>query len=80
MKDLKRVYITQDYEGHEYVLPYELKDEFIELSILSNGVMSESGLEESDIIIFNAINDFNVKFSQYATEGDINLIELYAKI
>lgn len=27
-EDLKRVYVTQDDDGHNYVIPYELKGEF----------------------------------------------------
>jgi len=71
-KELKRVYVTQDGSGHDYVIPYELKEEFqtIQTAI--------STMFESDAYCLQ--EEFEEKFSQYATGGDINLIELYARI
>jgi len=66
-KELKRVYITQDNDGHNYVIPYELRADFI---------VTMANYETSD----DAQEHFDAVFSQYATGGDINLIELYARI
>ncbi len=71
-KELKRVYITQDDDGHNYIIPYELKDEFSEMVDNMTKVHGEDMYELQD--------DFEKTFGQYATGGDINLIELYARI
>lgn len=65
-KELKRVYVTKDDDGHNYVIPYELKEDFEELK--------EKAYRDDDF------EEFIEKFGQYATGGDINLIELYARI
>jgi len=61
-KELKRVYVTQDNDGHNYVIPYDMMSDF------------RVTLEHYESEHFDAV------FSQYATGGDINLIELYARI
>lgn len=71
-KELKRVYITQDDSGHDYVIPYELKDEFNEL------INKMASIFEADA--YDLQDEFEDKFGEYATRGDINLIELYARI
>lgn len=64
-KELKRVYITQDDDGHNYVIPYELKDEF---------KSDLEGLSDENIY------EWDDKYGQFSTGGDVNLIDLYAKI
>ena len=59
-----RVYVTQDNDGHNYVVPYVHKDEFDTLLELSE--TSEEAEEE-----------FIDKFSEYMTGGDINLTPLF---
>jgi predicted HAD superfamily Cof-like phosphohydrolase len=62
-KDLIQVFATQDGEGHWYVVPVDLKDEFDRL--LDGGETTE--------------NEFIEQFSQYMTGGDLNLVQLYIK-
>jgi len=59
-----RVYVTQDNDGHDYIVPYVHKDEFDTLLELSE--TSEEAEEE-----------FIDKFSEYMTGGDINLTPLF---
>lgn len=65
--EYQRVYITQDNDGHNYVIPYELRGQFNEL------------LEESNTSDM-AQDIFNDMFSHFMTGGDVNLVELYQKI
>lgn len=67
MEQYQRVYITQDNDGHDYVIPYELRGQFNEL------------LEESNTSDM-AEDIFNDMFSNFMTGGDINETELYQKI
>lgn len=67
MEDLKRVYVTQDNDGHNYVIPYDMRADFR---------VSLEHYETSD----DAQEHFDAVFSKYLTGGDINLIELYARI
>jgi hypothetical protein len=62
---MKKVYATKDDDGHWYVIPFEMKDEF----------MSDlDGLSDDNIY------EWEDKYSQYMTGGDLNLIQLYAEI
>lgn len=72
MEDLKRVYVTQDDDGHNYVIPYELKEEFQNRLDAISKLAFLDGEELTETFID--------KFSKYCTGGDINLIELYARI
>jgi len=62
---MKKVYVTQDESGHWYVIPFEMKDEF-----------------NSDLDGYNDDNyeEWEDKYSQYMTGGDLNNIQLYAEI
>lgn len=62
---MKRVYAVKYDDGHWYIIPYELKDEF-------NSDLD--GLSDDNIY------EWEDKYSQYMTGGDLNLIELYANI
>lgn len=81
MEDLKRVYITQD-DDDNYVIPYEMKDDFISMASKIKyefwSLEYQSGVNGEKFS--KAVKDFDDKFSQYTTVGDINLIELYARI
>lgn len=68
MSNLKKVVAVQ-CDGDWYVIPAEMHDEF---SKLSEKASASENYEEQDL--------FNDKFSQYATGGDLNLIQLYAEI
>lgn len=63
--NLKPVVAIEDQDGHWYVIPKELEDEFIK--------MEEEGEEDE-------WEAFNEKFSEYRTGGDLNNIQLYADI
>lgn len=62
---LRKVYPVEDGDGHWYVIPFELKDEFFK--------DEENGVEDE-------YEAFIEKYSQYKTGGDLNLIQLYAEI
>lgn len=64
--EYQKVYIAQDNDGHNYVLPYELKEQFDEL------------LEESDQSE-EAESVFIDMFSGFMTGGSLDLVELYIK-
>jgi hypothetical protein len=60
-----KVSAVQDDSSHWYIIPSELKKQFYkDLDNLSN----------------DTCNDFDEKYSQYMTGGDINLVQLYAEI
>ena len=65
MKEYKRVYVTKDDDGHDYIIPWELKDDFN--TELENGYDDE-------------FESFNEKFGDYMTGGDINETGLFIKI
>lgn len=64
MAKLQAVYATKDNDGHWYVFPIELIDEFDRL--LDGGEATE--------------DEFIEKFSDYMTGGDLNLVQLYAEL
>lgn len=61
---MKKVHATKDNDGHWYVIPVELVEEFDRL--LEGGESTE--------------DEFIDKFSDYMTGGDLNLVQLYAEI
>lgn len=64
MPTLQKVIATQDNDGHWYVIPAGLIQDFHKL--LEGGEDSE--------------NEFMDKFNDYLTGGDLNLIQLYAEL
>lgn len=64
-KILRPVHVTKDEDGHWFVIPIELKKEFNE--DLYNENFIDSG-------------KFDKKYGQYRIGGDLNLVQLYAKI
>jgi hypothetical protein len=62
---MKKVYATKDDDGHWYVIPFEMKDEFH---------YDLDGLGDDNIY------EWEDKYSQYMTGGDLNLVQLYAEI
>lgn len=62
--EYKRVYITQDDDGHWYVMPYALKDQFDEM--LAASIDSDTD-EEAFIALF----------SEYMTGGGLDDEEFY---
>lgn len=62
---LKQVKAVKDDDGHWYVIPAEMENEFFELLV--------SDME-------NEYEKFNQVFGAYATGGDLNLKQLYAVI
>lgn len=83
MEDLKRVYVTQDEDSHWYVIPYELVDLFNDLTApfgYPNDALTDEEVDELYEERGRREEAFDKEFSQYATGGDINNIELYARI
>lgn len=64
MSNLRQVHATKDDDGHWYVIPVELVDEFNRL--LDGGESTE--------------DEFIEKFSEFMTGGDLNLVKLYAEL
>lgn len=62
---MERVYCIQDNDGHWYVIPYEQREEF------------QSDL---DGLYDENYDEWDDKYAHYMTGGDLNLVELYAKI
>jgi len=60
-----KVKATQDENGHWYVLPNEIVDDF-----------EKDGQNED----FVDSGKFDNKYNKYRTGGDLNLIQLYANI
>jgi hypothetical protein len=63
-ENFKKVKAITDDDGHWYIIPNELDSEFYK--DLQNEDMIDSG-------------DFDDKYGQYRTGGDLNLIQLYIK-
>ncbi len=62
---LQPVFATKDDDGHWYVIP---KDQMLLFcKLLDEGLNDEW-------------EEFNERFGQYRTGGDLNLIQLYAEI
>lgn len=81
MENYKRVSILQDDDGHWYVVPYELTEEFnylLEPFGYPDFVSAEMNDELYQLRSLRE-DEFMNKFSQYMTGGDINLTELYIK-
>lgn len=64
MEKLKKVYAMKDNDGHWFVIPAEMIDDFRRL---------RDGGEKIE-------DEFIEKFSQYMTGGDLNNVQLYAEI
>lgn len=62
---MKKVVAVQDDDGHWYVIPFEMKDEFHS---------DLDGLGDDNI------DEWEDKYGKYMTGGDLNLIQLYAEI
>lgn len=62
----QRVFLTTDNDGHNYVVPYDLKDQFLELLESSEDCPTDE-------------DAFECLFGHYRTGGDYNLKELYIK-
>lgn len=62
---MERVYAVQDQYRHWYVIPYEQREEF---------QSDLDGLSDENIY------EWEDKYAHYMTGGDLNLVELYAKI
>lgn len=65
---LQKVKIVTDNDGHWYVLPNELITEFLE------DLETMSGDED-----YIDSGEFDNKYFQYRTGGDLNLVQLYIK-
>lgn len=68
MSNLQKVVAIQDDSSHWYVIPAEMRKEFRRLEELASN--------DND----DALNEFIEKFNKYRTGGDLNNIQLYAKI
>lgn len=62
--NLQKVYAIEDNDGHWYVIPAGMVQEFTKLI--------EGGEDTED--------EFIEKFSDYMTGGDLNLVQLYANL
>lgn len=67
MENLKPVKAVRDDDGHWYVIPNELFNEFNRLL----------DTHEDD---FESQREFMEKFDKYRTGGDLNLVQLYAEV
>jgi hypothetical protein len=63
--NIDKVKAVRDYSGHWYIIPNELYQNF--LKDLDNEDMVDSG-------------KFSEKYGKYMTDGDLNLVQLYANI
>ena len=72
--EYKRV-VAVEMEDDWYVIPIELQAEFEDLVDL----MDEACLDDGSDECYNLNDEFNDKFGEYATGGDLNLTELYIK-
>ena len=59
--EYQKVIATEDNDGHWYLVPNELIDNF------------NKDLDENDDDL-----DFDEKYGEYRTGGDLNLVQLYA--
>lgn len=82
-KKLTQVVALQSEDGDWYVLPKELENQFqsdeAELSEYHSSLRNfdEAGQDEQWDIISGLEQDFENKYGEYATGGDLNLIDLY---
>jgi hypothetical protein len=65
MENLQKVNAVQDESSHWYIIPNDLVDEFFEDN--ENEDLIDSG-------------EFDRKWEQYMTGGDLNLVQLYADL
>lgn len=71
----QRVACIKDINGDWFVIPYELKTGFY------NTEEALINMEEKDYSEhLNLTNEFEDKFGEYRTGGDLNLKELYIKL
>lgn len=63
---LQKVVALEDGDGHWYVIPVWMQWEF--------GMLQDLGEEEDDY------TEFEETFRKYRTNGDLNLIQLYADL
>lgn len=68
---MKKVKAVQDYDCHWYVIPNELVKEFLE------DLEKFDGEDSEDYIVSG---EFDNKYFQYRTGGDLNLVQLYADV
>jgi len=83
MKDLKRVYVTQDHNNDWYSIPFESQEDFMKyVSNLKKASFRKSLYEgeKNEKYYYKLLDTFITDFGKYIVGGDINLIELYAKI
>jgi hypothetical protein len=71
---MKKVIAVQDDSCHWYVIPARLKSKWNELTEIMESSSSDS--EEYDL----AESEFIMMFDSYRTGGDLNNIQLYAKL
>lgn len=62
---LQKVKAVQDDSGHWYVIPFELSDQF--------------GIDVEDTEMTDS-GEFDEKYGEYMTGGDLNLVQLFAEI
>jgi hypothetical protein len=63
---MKKVDAKTDGDGHWFVIPSDMGEEF--------AYLLEKGEEADDY------EEFENKFGKYSTGGDLNLVQLYAEI
>lgn len=68
MSNLRKV-VAVKCDGDWYVIPAEMHDDFSKLS--------EKACDSEN---YDAQDEFNNKYGQYATGGDLNLVQLYAEL
>lgn len=67
---IQKVKAISDDDGHWYVVPDDLANEF---RMLLRRIYA-------DVDDYVLQNDFNAKFGRYRTGGDLNNIQLYAEL
>jgi hypothetical protein len=70
---LLAVRAVQDESGHWYVIPVSMVQDFY-------SARNEMILEGISEVLINLEDEFEEKFCKYRTGGDLNNVQLYAKI
>ena len=68
---MKKVKAVTDYDGHWYVIPNDLFKEFLE---------DLKNFDGDDFEDYIDSGEFDNKYFQYRTGGDLNLTQLYADV
>lgn len=71
MPKFRAVKAVKDYDGHWFVIPKDMADDF-------SAMLSK--LIETEYSDYDLLDLFEEKFNKYRTGGDLNLIQLYVEV